>query len=97
MVDFYLICLTNCDNVNQYQNCALILWPTKLKSRENTVLILKVSKSQKHFFLKLYCSKNERKYNTKLCLMKLEYNFVKYFLRFFWAMEFQEVLRFTDL
>ena len=40
MVDFYLICLTNCDNVNQYQNCALILWPTKLKSRKNVVLIL---------------------------------------------------------
>jgi hypothetical protein len=48
---------------------------------------VKVSKSQKQFFLKLHFPKNE-----------LGQNFVKYFVRF-GAMEFQEkmLLRFTDL
>ena len=37
---------------------------------------LKVSKSQKHFFLKLHCPKKRTKYLTKFCPMKLGQNFV---------------------
>ena len=59
---------------------------------------VKVSKSQKHFFLKLHCPPKRTKYLTKVYPMKLMQNFIKYFVRF-WEMEFQEkiLLRFTDL
>jgi hypothetical protein len=62
------------------------------------ILQLKVSKSQKHFFLRLHCPQNERNIKTKFCPMKLRQNFSN--ISFvFGAMEFQEkmLLRFTDL
>ena len=66
------------------------------------LVVLKVSKSQKHFLLKLHCPKKGKKYLTKFCPMKLGQNFVKYFVHFlgngvsrkkcFW-----DLLTFTDL
>ena len=46
---------------------------------------LKVRKSLKQFFLKLHCPKNQTKYQTKFCPMKLGQKFVKYFVRY-WAL-----------
>ena len=58
------------------------------------VALIKVGKSQKHFFLKLL-PKKRTKYLTKFCssIVLSNISFI------FWAMEFQEkmVLRFTDL
>ena len=60
---------------------------------------VKVSKSQKPFFLKLYCLKNKR--NTFTLLHKAEFcgRILSNILFVFRAMEFQEkmLLRFTDL
>ena len=68
------------------------------KNKKNTFIIyeahqfgfLKVNKSQKHFFLKLHCPKNERNmYLIKFCQL---------FSFGFWVKEFQEkmLLRMTD-
>ena len=58
-------------------------------------IYLKISKSQKHFFLKLHCPQNklniwQNLLRTEICLI---------FRSLIWAMEFQEKLplRFTDL
>ena len=61
-------------------------------------MILKVSKSQKQYFLELHCPQKRTKYLTKVYPMKLMQNFIKYFVRL-WELEFQEkiLLRFTDL
>ena len=59
---------------------------------------LKVSKSQRHFFLKLYCPKNELNiWQNSALASKGRILFNISFI--FWAMEFQEKLlfRFTDL
>ena len=77
-------------------NSIIMIYLCKSKERclfcIKTSHVLKVSKSQKQFFLKLHCQK-PTKCLTKFCPMKLGQNFV------FWAMEFQEklLLRFTDL
>ena len=63
--------------------------------------IVKVSKYQKHFFLKLHCPKDERNIRQNYALACfIRQNFVQYFVTFvFWENEFQEklLLRHTDL
>jgi hypothetical protein len=46
------------------------------------LLLLKASKSQKQFFLKLHYPKNEKNIRQNSALMKLGQKFVKYFVRF---------------
>ena len=60
---------------------------------------LKVSKSQKIFFLETPLPKKRTKYLTKICPMKLEQNFVKYFGWFFgqWSFKKKNLFRFNDL
>ena len=52
--------------------------------RQVFVELIKVSKSQKHFFLKVETPlpKKLTKYLTKFCPMKLGQNFAKYFVCF---------------
>ena len=63
--------------------------------------IVKVSKYQKHFFLKLHCPKDERNIRQNYALACfIRQNFVQYFVTFvFWANEFQEkfLMIFLDL
>ena len=73
-------------------------WINKLKGvvleKLGHIRVVKVSKSQKHFFLETPLPKKRTRYLTKFCPIKLgNISFV------FWAMEFQEkmLLRFTDL
>ena len=59
---------------------------------------VKVSRSQKHFFLKLHCPKNER-YIWQNSALASYGRILSNILFVIWAMEFQEklLLRFTDL
>ena len=64
---------------------------------QNSAACLMVSRSQKHFFLKLHCPKNEGKIRQYSALWS--YSRILSDISFlFWAMVFQEknVLRFTD-
>ena len=60
--------------------------------------LLKVSKSEKHFFLGTPLPKKWMKFFTKVSPMKLGQNFVKYFVRFLGnGVSRKMLLRFTDL
>ena len=63
-----------------------VRYTTQYTTRQRLhIILLKVSKYQKHFFLKLHCPKKWMKNSTKFCptkLNKANVEFVQYFVRF---------------
>ena len=74
----FVTTLKNCHTLNEMPEHVKNYRFVPLESIPNNRL-LKVSKSQKQFFLKLHCPKNERNITTQL---KLGKKFVKYFVPF---------------
>ena len=76
-----------------------VRYTTQYTTRQRLhIILLKVSKYQKHFFLKLHCPKKWTKYLKQIQPYLHRVKFCLIFCLFFWAMEFQEklLLRFTD-